>query len=629
MKGAKPFEIAIPVQGLLTDRPKQLVPLDGLLSGQNMVLDPDGYYRPRAGYKPWLTGAQPSEALLGITFYVDTDGSFQYVGVGAANVWANIGGVWTSKGGGMHGAAADLVTIVPFLQPWIDGATQTILSPIICNNHDPLTVWNTSLSAAQPLTPVHAAGSGNTLAFNTTPTFAGSYPVARNWFFTVTATNTGNVTLNINGIGATAVMYISATGALAQLPANYLTPGTTYNVAFDGTEFVIGFNLTAPIARAICALNGRIVAVNVESGAVRVPAQVTWSSAFDATSWLPLSFQNMVDTDDPLIGIAKIGNNAAIVFGEQNGYLMQGVQGAPDSEAFAFTPINGYVAGPVSPLAVVPGSVSPAAGFPLTGGALYLGRDGRVWQCDGMNATPLSSAITSLIQNTIDPDAQTKIFSLYDVRMRRIWWFFQQTAQTTSSAIVLGLDPQPRFETLQAFPTLFTAATPIVLNAGVLWSDLTQPWDTYTQPWDSFGESSEIAMLAADASAVHQFGLVAGTLDNGAQIPYSFTPGLMTAGPMQDVRPESYDMFVKLAAVLELATIQFDSLAYPDDPGTTILAGALNFNDPASFSGPQVYPEMSTYSRYLRLTISGYSRTRALAFGGARVYADVLGRPSA
>src|SRR5271166_5584160 len=172
MRGVEQFQIPTPARGILLDRPKQLVPLDGILAGTNMLLDPDGYYRPRYGYQPFL-GGFPTESFLGMAFYVDTDGTYQYVGVGESGFWAAdiATDSWVNQGGNFHGDPADLVTIVPFLQPWIDGATQAALSAIVCNNHDPLAIWNNNIGAPQPITKVHAAGGGDALSFTTNPTF--------------------------------------------------------------------------------------------------------------------------------------------------------------------------------------------------------------------------------------------------------------------------------------------------------------------------------------------------------------------------------------------------------------------------------------------------------------------------
>src|SRR6266704_6684094 len=124
MRGAEKFEIPTPAQGLLKDRPTQLVGLDGILAGSNMMLDADGYYRPRAGYAPWLS-TNPTEALYGLAYYQDTDGTSQYVGAGLTNVWEDVAGAWVSQGGNLHGVSSDLISVLPFLQPWIGGKTQS------------------------------------------------------------------------------------------------------------------------------------------------------------------------------------------------------------------------------------------------------------------------------------------------------------------------------------------------------------------------------------------------------------------------------------------------------------------------------------------------------------------------
>src|SRR5271167_70567 len=120
MRGQTPFIYDAPALGLRADVPVHKVPQGALISGQNMFLDIDGFYKPRFGYGAWsaATGA-PGQPLQGFLWYTDIDGSYQYVGGSAGFFYAVVGGAWTQVGSGLNGVTADQVRIVDFDQPYM------------------------------------------------------------------------------------------------------------------------------------------------------------------------------------------------------------------------------------------------------------------------------------------------------------------------------------------------------------------------------------------------------------------------------------------------------------------------------------------------------------------------------
>jgi len=90
-------------------------------------------------------------------------------------------------------------------------------------------------------------GTADAITASTTPAFT-AYTAGQAFKFTPTGSNTTNVTININAVGAKAVTKAGATA----LQAGEIVAGTTYELVYDGTQFQVinptsllqnGFNL--------------------------------------------------------------------------------------------------------------------------------------------------------------------------------------------------------------------------------------------------------------------------------------------------------------------------------------------------------------------------------------------------
>lgn len=684
MRGTAVYPFRPPVLGLQANVPAHMVPEGALIGGQNCFLDIDGLYKPRFGYGAWKS-TSPDQPLLGLLYFTDTDASEQYFGVSTQKAYALVGGVWTVVSSGtLTGISTDLVRIVDYYQSSLSG----FLSAIFTNNHDPLQVWNRSLTASQPLTPTLSLTGTNAYQGTTSPTFT-TYPVNQQFFIQVAHTNTqvtttgtqnsppsntlivgsstgffvgqgikvagagaagadlysiittvnvGNLVLadkiqtsitnttvtglaaiSLNGQTAIPLRYLN-NGVVTELPASYLNTTTVYNVAYDGTQFLIGTFVQAPIARDIFVLNGRLVALNVQYGAQRQPSQVVWTSAFDATSFPPLAYQNLLDTDDPLIAGRTIGVNAAVVYGEESAWLMQGVYGGDDASAFQFTPIPSATVGPVSPLAVIA----------WNNVHYYLARDKRIWSCDGSTAQPVSDAIDPILAADIATASQTQSFAFYHPYEKQLWFFYVPVIGALSApshAIIMAQrNGQMIFETLQIFTQPISAGATVVANTGVTWDQLTQPWSSYTVPWSSFLGGSELITLLCVNSIISAFGPNYSN-DAGTAVPYSFIPALINAGPGKDLLLDSLELWLQ-PTTTEFAAAQIDGLATPLAAPIATTSFAFDCADPLTFGLPKSYPLLNTYSRYLKLTIFGTSRARALYFGGAQIFVTPQERAS-
>jgi hypothetical protein len=106
----------------------------------------------------------------------------------------------------------------------------------------------------------------NTIVLSLTPALT-VYPTGGVFFFKAAATNTGNVTININGLGAKAIKK-QTLGGLVELKPGDIQGGTIQAIAYDGTQFQ-QLNLAGEGFRADCRLtytNATTLTLNRKNG---------------------------------------------------------------------------------------------------------------------------------------------------------------------------------------------------------------------------------------------------------------------------------------------------------------------------------------------------------------------------
>jgi hypothetical protein len=611
MRG-QPVRLLLPMKGLIKNQTPDLIPPDGLIDGQNVFMDLDALMKPRFGYAPESSSTPSIGPVIGLWWWVDLNGTNQYLAVGLSGAAAKGSGVWHQVTGmPLQGSVNDPIVFANFFQ-------NDTINVLFTNNHDVIQVWNTAQTTVQDLTPTIALAGTNNYTGTTAPSFV-NWPISTQFFFTVPSASTSSVTLNLNGAGAQPLRYLNL-GVVTELPVGYLQPGITYNASFDGTQLLIGTNLQAPACRSMAVVAGRVVAINIINGGVRSFTQVTWTSTFDMTQWPALAFYNLVDFDDPLVAIAPLGNYAAIIYGRNSAFLMQAVGGVTDPFAFQFTPIRGVVTGPVGAQAIC-----VAEGYQY-----YFGVDGRIWLCDGSEAMPLSSQIDPLLQSDFNPALQSQTLAFYFPRYRHVWFFYAANDNSAGprKAVLYNLERQV-FEPLQVFQETIRSIVAESASIGTTWNDLTRAWSTYNQAWNTFPAlDSTGVFIGMDSGAVMLFGPGA-TNDNGKEIPYFFVPGLISAGPGADLRLDSIDVYFRPSSTFEMTTIEIDTQNTPYGALTPVTAVPFDLSDERTFGFPKSLPTLTAYSRYLRFLVTGVSFHRALAYGGGVVFVDQQQRPSA
>lgn len=407
MRAQQFIDLSPATRGIVANVPPQNVPPEAFLDGENVFLDIDGLVKPRFGYAPYISPGPNIGPVNGVWWWVDIDGSNQYLAVSPTDVATVTNSAWQTVTGQtqLTGSITDPAQFATMFQ-------NNAINVIIANNHDPLKLWNTSLTSIQPLTPVVPLIGLNVYSGTPSPVLT-SYPIGAQLFFTVANANTGASTINLNGLGPVPLRQINL-GPIAELTAGELLPGVTYNASFDGTEYIIGTNLLAPTVRDIAIIGGRLVGVNVLNGSIRNYTQMVWTAAFDFTVWPALAFYNFIDTDDPLVAVKVIGQGAGVVMGSESGWLAQAVPGVQDPFAFSLQPIRGFTVGPIGSAAVV-----VAEGL-----CYFMGTDARIWATDGSSAWTISQPIDPLVINDLDFSHGSEVVAVYYPKYRHLWFWW-------------------------------------------------------------------------------------------------------------------------------------------------------------------------------------------------------------
>lgn len=141
----------------------------------------------------------------------------------------------------------------------------------------------TDATASTPGTPLVAAwhNDANSVVYNTLASVAGAdtitavgplsmtaYLLGQRFFFIPASLNSGATTININGLGAKAILF-----AGVALEANMLVPGHVAEIYYDGTNFQLMNSQTFPLAQA----TGILPVANGGSG-VAVAANAPWNA---------------------------------------------------------------------------------------------------------------------------------------------------------------------------------------------------------------------------------------------------------------------------------------------------------------------------------------------------------------
>ena len=447
MRGQVAIQIVPPTAGLIRNVPIHLAPPNSLIDGQNVYIDEDGLLKTRQGYVAVGPAISPAERITGLISYRDQGGGFVQV-IGTVTRWQkyNGDGTFTDLSGGnpYTGDADDPVRFVAFAQGgqiWVYGV----------NNQNGLYGWNSSLSAFVPIVggvsvPItNIVGDGTTATVNTTS----GNPIGIKIGDTVTiATNTVSA---FNGPQLVTGVTSSSSFTFAS-STNMTGTGGTASDPTGGAPFAT--------ARDIAVVANRVVVVNTSEGGTQFSTRVRWSAFNDGQTWPALAVNDLLDSNDAIVGIARSSRLSAIIYRDASAWLLSAY---PGNDASAFTAERIQTSDDMT------GPCGPAAIAIAEGSHYYLGQDGRVYTFDGNSIYPISDAINSVFRPILNTEISDRVCAVYLPAKRGVFFFAATGTQADAQTGIMYSIPRRCFEPLMLFADEITACTVVQESSSLTW----------------------------------------------------------------------------------------------------------------------------------------------------------------
>lgn len=548
--GAQVFELAVPEAGLILNTSPHKVPPNAVLDGQNVYIDVDGYLKPRPGYEP-LDATQPGGRIMGGISYKDSDDATTRIVVANLTEW------WTLPPG-------------PAVQVTWDN-------------------WVASGDTWDTITPTYA--TWNDIAL--TSSFPGWQDI----------TGTPN-----NGSAENQARFVqfAMLGFIYIFGVNGTDPMRTWKSG-DLTYTTVA---SAPVgAKDICTIANRLMVVNLPG----FPYQVRWSAINDGTTWPGTALNNLIDTDEPLVGIRTFGRLTAAIYGEKSIWLAVGQAGG-DSTAFQFQQIPAIVIGPAGPAAIV-----EAEGIHY-----YFGRDLRVHRFNGVQCDAVSMQVDKLMAAEVNVTALSRIHGTFISRIRSIvWWYPPSTSVEPTEAILFNIDTlsvMPLWKFIETISTSFGASAEFSTVDWTNWVSATATWDDIPYAtWDDVPGNARplFANIGTGDGDVHQLG---GTpLDDGETIPYGWTTALFRSDPSMVSLPDRINFFWQKSTISEVVKFQTNRLEHPTSEPALLEAAQVDVSHDDEF---EFIFDRGNVSKgaFLQLVFDGISEAGVVAYGGAELY---------
>lgn len=178
-----------------------------------------------------------------------------------------------------------------------------------------------------------------------------------------------------------------------------------------------------PTAKSVCVASRRVVCLVP-------PHTLMWSSILDHTSYSPLAYTKIAQTNDNGICVKNLSNLSFVCYKERSLYLARAQSGS-DASAFSFNePI--IVEGPAGVHAVIA----------IPNQHIYMTKNGRIALYDGSQRPQwIADGLWLFLQQDIDPQYSYGIFGVYDFRLHTVFFFYPRKADhgTYQGMVVINL----------------------------------------------------------------------------------------------------------------------------------------------------------------------------------------------
>lgn len=373
----------------------------------------------------------------------------------------------------------------------------------------------------------------------------------------------------------------------------------------------------APIARDILVLANRVVAFNTTEAGTPFPRRARWSKFEDSTLWPALNFNDTLDSDDAIVGAAKLGQGAAAIYGGKSIWVIQSNPGGSDASSFTtqeiFSALN--YSGPISTAAIV---VAEGAHY-------YMGTDGRVYQFNGIQPQAISDPVDPAVLAQINLGFGSRCHAVY-LPIKRALVFFWPALTTGADCRNYSYFSLARqvWEPIGNFKEGISASWQATLDTGQTWANDPYTWVTSPYTWDDIPNASALAVfIGTTAGDVHNF--FKGNSDNGLDIPYSAIGPLFSADPSQTHQVDRFEVYLQQGTTEEIITMDIHGFGAPFQAAVPVVSMGTDISLPQNgwfnqMSKPGPNNPSNVESNYLRVRIYGLRSAGGFGFGGGTLY---------
>jgi len=292
-------------------------------------------------------------------------------------------------------------------------------------------------------------------------------------------------------------------------------PDVDYDEVLDGADTIV--------AKSLISIFNRIVYLNVTVGGYNYPDGLVYTNYLTFNDWSATNTIRLADTPGYIVGGMEFGNMMAAIYKSDAIYLCSAI-GQPNAP-FRFDLKVANIAGPVSPLAIVPIS---------SGMHIYLGKDGDVVMFDGANIRSLGPHIHAHFQKYMDFEKADMAFGFYDYARKELYFVFPPYNSTDCNNAVLINFTNPSMPTLWPlhYPVNFGAGRVVMLNQSKTIGGLAGTIGGLEGAIGDFGSYTPVPMLgtAIDTTVESHLYTTTGVDDNGTAIQHYLRTGWYDLG---------------------------------------------------------------------------------------------------
>lgn len=371
---------------------------------------------------------------------------------------------------------------------------------------------------------------------------------------------------------------------------------------WDGITALGSAIATAPIARAISNLGGRVLTGHILSGANRFTNRVKWSDFLNEEVWTGGSSgeADLIDTDDEIMAFGRLRDQVAVL-------RKRSIWTISTAESPLFYRFERAFEGL--------GTTAMGSVASVPGGVIFWGPDD-LYLFNGANATPLLTKEFSLrkfIEERVTlAGLQRAVSAVYLSRSQ--YWIAMPLDGSADNNVVLVYDYDNR-HMVGLFTFDWSGLGVAEFSAGTgVWNDFTDFWSAFDIPWSLMVSLTQERMLGARVANTQPLLYDAPLNDQGAGITTIWETALVNMAQEGRVRGTDLKMVHRVQIMGEQGTAAFTvELGFSHD-GATITYTApftIDTTQPDWIFDPSIATEAQWWT--VRITSTGINAVLRIA----------------